>query len=159
MVPGRAPGERYVRFAGGLLIRQEQRLAEVVSTATRAGEGRAVPGVGDRAGPIVSAIFVRTSRHGEHSTRSRARRDSISPFPLTAREREVLALLAEGLQDREIGSLFGISTRTVECHVTNLLRKLDVPNRVAAAALAVRAGMATNGPPARTVIWSSGARR
>jgi DNA-binding NarL/FixJ family response regulator len=142
-----------------LLIRQEQRLAEVVSTATRAGEGRAATGLGDRAGPSVSAIFARTIPYGDAPTRSQARRDSVSRFPLTARETEVLALLAEGLQDREIGSLFGISTRTVECHVTNVLRKLDVPNRVAAAALAVRAGMATNGPPARAAIWSGGAHR
>jgi DNA-binding CsgD family transcriptional regulator len=159
VLPGRSPGERYLRFAGGLLIRQEQRLAEVVSTATRAGDGRATTGLGDRAGPIVSAIFVRTTPYGDAPTRSLARRDSASRFPLTARETEVLALLAEGLQDREIGSRFGISTRTVECHVTNLLRKLDVPNRVAAAALAVRSGVAANGPPTRAVNWSSGAHR
>jgi DNA-binding NarL/FixJ family response regulator len=52
---------------------------------------------------------------------------------ISAREREVLALLADGLTDREIGERLGISPRTVETHVGSLLSKLGVRNRAQAA--------------------------
>ncbi|HEU4999455.1 MAG TPA: LuxR C-terminal-related transcriptional regulator, partial [Lapillicoccus sp.] len=55
---------------------------------------------------------------------------------LTAREREVLGLLADGATDREIAAALVISPRTASIHVGNILAKLDVPNRGAAAALA-----------------------
>lgn len=52
---------------------------------------------------------------------------------LTAREDEILRMLADGLTDREIGTALSISTRTVESHVGNILRKLDARNRADAA--------------------------
>ena len=61
---------------------------------------------------------------------------------LTAREREVLGLLAEGLTNRQIAERLVVSEHTVHRHVTNILRKLDLPSRTAAAAQAVRAGLA-----------------
>jgi len=45
---------------------------------------------------------------------------------LTPREREVLALIAEGLSSREIGERLAMGVRTVETHRTNLRRKLDL---------------------------------
>ena len=59
---------------------------------------------------------------------------------LTAREREVLALLTDGATDREIAATLVISPRTASIHVGNILAKLDVPNRGAAAALARELG-------------------
>lgn len=59
-------------------------------------------------------------------------------FDLTPRELEVLHLLAAGLSDREIGDALFIAPRTASFHVTNLLRKLDVDSRTAAATFAVR---------------------
>jgi DNA-binding NarL/FixJ family response regulator len=47
---------------------------------------------------------------------------------LTAREREVLALLAEGLTDRGIGERLWLTPKTVETHVRHILAKLDLPN-------------------------------
>jgi len=61
-----------------------------------------------------------------------------APFDLTVREREVLSLLAEGRSDREIAGTLSISYRTVTSHVRNILDKLDVSSRTAAATLAVR---------------------
>lgn len=52
---------------------------------------------------------------------------------LTMRELGVLRLLAEGLTDRDIAAALTISRRTVETHVSSILRKLDVRNRAEAA--------------------------
>jgi predicted ATPase/DNA-binding NarL/FixJ family response regulator len=62
-------------------------------------------------------------------------------FGLTSRELDVLRLIARGMRDREIADELSISTRTVGGHVTNLLAKLDVDSRTAAAAFAVRHGL------------------
>jgi DNA-binding NarL/FixJ family response regulator/tetratricopeptide (TPR) repeat protein len=61
---------------------------------------------------------------------------------LSAREHEVLALLAEGRTNREIATLLYISPKTVSVHVSNILAKLGVSGRVEAAAVAHRLGLA-----------------
>jgi two-component system, NarL family, nitrate/nitrite response regulator NarL len=57
---------------------------------------------------------------------------------LTAREREVLGCLAEGMANKQIAAALGISVRTVTVHVSNLLRKTGAASRTEAALLAVR---------------------
>jgi DNA-binding CsgD family transcriptional regulator len=57
---------------------------------------------------------------------------------LTPRESEVLALVARGLTNREIADTLVISTKTASVHVSHILRKLDAPNRLEAAAIAHR---------------------
>lgn len=57
---------------------------------------------------------------------------------LTPRELEVLALIVEGQENREIGASLGLSIETVKEHVRHVLRKLDVKNRTQAAVWAVR---------------------
>ena len=52
---------------------------------------------------------------------------------LTQRENDVLRLLADGLSDRDIATALTISNRTVESHVSSILRKLEVRNRTEAA--------------------------
>ena len=61
-----------------------------------------------------------------------------SDILLTPREREVLILIAQGKSDREIGDALFVSRRTAATHVRNILAKLDVHSRAAAAAWAVR---------------------
>jgi DNA-binding NarL/FixJ family response regulator len=57
---------------------------------------------------------------------------------LTAREREVLAQIAEGRSNREIARLLRVSEKTVKTHVSSVLSKLGVADRTQAALLAVR---------------------
>jgi DNA-binding CsgD family transcriptional regulator/tetratricopeptide (TPR) repeat protein len=64
--------------------------------------------------------------------------------PLTPRESEVLALVAEGRTNRQIGEALFISEKTASVHVSRLLAKLGASNRAEAAAAARRAGLLTD---------------
>jgi DNA-binding CsgD family transcriptional regulator len=68
-----------------------------------------------------------------------------APFRLSARESDVLALLARGRTDRQIGQELFISHRTVERHVSNILAKLDARTRAEVAAIAHRDGLVPAG--------------
>jgi DNA-binding NarL/FixJ family response regulator len=57
---------------------------------------------------------------------------------MTAREIQVLRLVAQGETNRSIGTTLGLSERTVDRHVSNILAKLDVSSRTEATALAFR---------------------
>ena len=63
--------------------------------------------------------------------------------PLTAREVQVLELLAEGLPNKAIASRLGISDQTVKFHVASITGKLGAHSRTAAVRLAVRRGLIT----------------
>ena len=68
--------------------------------------------------------------------------------PLTGREFEVLELVTEGLTNQEIAAKLFVSQPTVRTHVSNILRKLNVANRVQAALYALKAGLVpTQDPP------------
>jgi DNA-binding NarL/FixJ family response regulator len=60
---------------------------------------------------------------------------------LTAREREILGHIAEGLTNREIGTKLGISTRTVEAHRDALTRKLGIRTVAGLTRLAIEQGL------------------
>jgi DNA-binding NarL/FixJ family response regulator len=60
---------------------------------------------------------------------------------LSAREREVLGLVAQGLSDPQIAERLVISPHTVHRHVANILTKLRLPTRAAATARAARGGL------------------
>jgi DNA-binding NarL/FixJ family response regulator len=76
------------------------------------------------------------------STRPAGTASTSAVAELSPREHDVLALLANGLTDREIGEELSISVRTVSNHVGRILAKLDAPTRTAAVALALREGIA-----------------
>jgi DNA-binding NarL/FixJ family response regulator len=63
------------------------------------------------------------------------------PFGLTARERQVLVLLAGGATNREIGARLYMAEKTASVHVSRILSKLDVRSRTEAAAVAHRHGL------------------
>jgi len=61
--------------------------------------------------------------------------------PLTARERQVLQLIAEGKSTKDIGCVLGISAKTAESHRTRLMRKLDIHETASLVLYAVRRGI------------------
>ena len=76
-----------------------------------------------------SDLILSASDSGEHG------------FELTPRERDVIALLAEGLSNKAIGQRLGISPDTVKFHVGRLIDKLDATGRTDAVAHAARRGI------------------
>ena len=76
----------------------------------------------------------------EHDARGRTEED-VPAEPLTAREIDVLELLAQGLPNKAIAVRLGISDQTVKFHVAAVCGKLGAANRTDAVRLAIRKGM------------------
>ncbi|HEY7196955.1 MAG TPA: response regulator transcription factor [Gaiellaceae bacterium] len=74
-------------------------------------------------------------------TSLRAKESRTSHGQLTARELEVLRLVAEGKPNKEIANALVISERTARTHVSNVLRKIGVSSRTQAALFALREGL------------------
>jgi DNA-binding NarL/FixJ family response regulator len=71
-----------------------------------------------------------------------ARLDARAGRPaLTPSETQVLELIAEGMRNRQIASVLGLSAETVEVHVKNIRAKLDVKDRTAAVNVAIKRGI------------------
>ncbi|MBQ1069190.1 response regulator transcription factor, partial [Micromonospora sp. D75] len=97
---------------------------ETVEVAARLG----APPLGEQAATLARRVGLRgTGRPG--------------PDLLTSREREVLRLVAEGHSNSRIAERLFISPKTASVHVSRIIAKLDVTNRVEAAALAHRLGL------------------
>jgi DNA-binding NarL/FixJ family response regulator len=75
------------------------------------------------------------------SPRSLTPPDDDSVDPLTEREREVLALMAQGLPNKTIALRLGISEHTVKSHVGSVLAKLGAASRTEAVTIAIRRGL------------------
>jgi len=99
-------------------------------------EGRAhEPFIRD-AGDVVEAILAAVEERPQ-----RAARPPDPPVALTARESDVLRLLAGGASNKDIAASLGISVATVERHLTSCYRKIGVNGRAGAAAHAVTTGL------------------
>jgi two-component system, NarL family, response regulator len=87
---------------------------------------------------------IREVREGEHPAQpfveerlaNRSRQQALS-----AREVQVLSLIAEGMRNREIGMSLGITEETVQVHVKHILQKLEVKDRSAAITTGIRRGI------------------
>ena len=148
--PGRRPGGRGVA-AGARRLRLRPRpragalpLAAVRRPGPRAVDrdaarthARAAAAAAERmrAVPLQRAVAATVSRE-----RLAARQSAVDAV-LTEREREVLALVAEGLTNREIGSRLFISAKTASVHLSNLMAKLNVSSRTEAVTVAQRRGL------------------
>jgi DNA-binding NarL/FixJ family response regulator len=84
------------------------------------------------------ALSQRTRLSLEEASPKVLGRPSIDKLGLTSREAEVLALVAVGRTNRQIGDELYVSEKTASVHVSNILRKLGVTSRVDAAAIAQR---------------------
>ena len=103
---------------------------EIRTTVERAASGE----------PMLSGeIAGRVLREFEREREEERYREQLAA--LTAREEEILKLLATGESNREIGKRLFISEQTVKNHVANIFRKLQVNDRTKAALLAVRLGL------------------
>lgn len=111
--------------AAGYLLKDAQ--AEQVAAAIRAAAAGQC-----HLDPAVGKLLAATLR---------APRPAVSS--LTAREREVLILIADGATNRQIARQLGISERTARTHVSSILGKLSLASRTQAALWAVREGLAT----------------
>lgn len=86
---------------------------------------------------LMSAVAVQGRAPEDHAVRD-------SESSLTAREREVLQLIADGCHNREIAEKLVISEKTVKTHVSNILSKLHLEDRTQAAIYALKHGGTTD---------------
>jgi DNA-binding NarL/FixJ family response regulator len=111
--------------------------AEVLRTVTAVAEGQALFG---------SAIAARIMRFFQAGGRYAGSAHPAEPFPdLTEREREVLALIAQGKNNSDIANTLVISPKTARNHITSIFSKLQVADRAEAIVRARQAGMGDTG--------------
>ena len=131
----RADGQPY-QLAGALLELAEVTAADRSAAAAALSEACAIA-AGLQARPLVEAADTLARRLGVRGAHGSA----TSAELLTAREREVLRLVAEGLSNSRIAQILFISPKTASVHVSRIIAKLEVTNRVEAAAVAHRLGL------------------
>ena len=112
----------------------------------------AIESIGTRSRIAVDAPSSEAGRAAEPAPAAEAAvRGPAEILGLSAREWEVLELVAAGRSNAEIAETLFISPKTASVHVTHILDKLGVNNRVEAATIAVRVGAGATDEPARAV--------
>lgn len=123
------------------IARSQARLAAVLRATGAAEEARALGAVArDTAGRLAAEPLLLELR-GLGGATARSSPTDPSPAALTAREQEILVLVAQGRSNADIGRRLFISGKTVSVHVSNLMAKLGAGGRTEAVALARRAGL------------------
>ena len=134
--PGAPPGYRQAyallrraeaAMAGGAVHDTEADLRAALDTAERLG-----------AGPLADAVLAVAERAG---IRLRARREPAGTNPLTPREQSVLALVAGGRTNRQVGAELFISEKTVSVHLSRVMAKLGASSRTEAVSVAYTRGL------------------
>ncbi|HMI56202.1 MAG TPA: LuxR C-terminal-related transcriptional regulator [Gemmatimonadaceae bacterium] len=91
--------------------------------------------------PSADVVLIARASAGSTVAARRAGSNIIDGTILSNREREILALLADGLVNKQIAARLGISTNTVKTHLELLFDKLGVATRAEAVATGVRRGL------------------
>jgi DNA-binding CsgD family transcriptional regulator/tetratricopeptide (TPR) repeat protein len=112
--------------------------AEQLIAARRLAEGLRADPLLEQIGKLARLARIDT---GQGMTADDHAEPAPGPPALTDREQQVLALLADGLTNREIGKALFMSPKTASVHVTHILEKLGVQTRVQAAAVAAHRGL------------------
>jgi len=126
------------------IVAASEKLRLSLAAALGASEAFEVVGVAaSSAGVPPSADVILFARGGEASVTSRqpTSGETVAGTVLSNREREILALLADGLVNKQIAARLGISTNTVKTHLELLFDKLGVTTRAEAVATGVRRGL------------------
>jgi DNA-binding NarL/FixJ family response regulator len=100
------------------------------------------------AGEVSTVAEARADEHGADAwllvpSRPRTPPADVLTEPLTPREREVLALVAEGLPNKSIAARLAISDQTAKFHVASISAKLGASNRTEAVRIALGRGLVT----------------
>ena len=128
LVSAHAPSEliyRAIAMGAAAFLPKESRREEICDTVAAVGRGET------RLTPAIQAELVRQIQMREITERP----------ALSAREREVLAFIAEGMSGPDIAAALHLSPATVKTHLQNLYEKLGVSDRAAAVARAMREGL------------------
>lgn len=115
------------------VLRKTARISEIVGAARKLCAGEYLLSQQE----VVEAVRLAGRRRRE-SDEARAKLARLTP-----RERQVLAVLAEGLSDKEIAERLHVGVGTVRTHVESILAKLEVASRLQALVFAVRHGAVT----------------
>ncbi len=101
---------------------------------------------GDDLADAIRAAYAGRPTLSPEAVQSLIRRDEVETLgrDLTRREREVLGLMAKGLNNPEIAEKIFVSRATVKVHVSNILSKLNVSNRAEAISLAIKHKLISN---------------
>jgi DNA-binding NarL/FixJ family response regulator len=124
------------------IVASSEKLRASLAAALRASEEFEVVGVAaSSAGIPPSVDIILFARGSESSSHSREPTSVAIGMILSNREREILALLADGLVNKQIAARLGISTNTVKTHMELLFDKLGVTTRAEAVATGVKRGL------------------
>jgi DNA-binding NarL/FixJ family response regulator len=122
--------------AAGYLLKDAE-LAQIVAGI------RAVAAGHPALSPHAARVLI---DHVRHHAEPKPAASAAEPRDLSARELQVLSLLATGCDNSQIGETLYVSRSTVKKHVSRLLEKLEVDNRLQAATFAIRAGLVDRDP-------------
>lgn len=126
------------------IVAPSARLRASLAAALRASPEFEVVGVAASDSNVPTSVDVVLVAHAGDDSELRiqpTRNDAIVRPVLTNREREILALLADGLANKQIAARLGISKNTVKTHIELLFDKLAVSTRAEAVATGVRRGL------------------
>lgn len=125
------------------IVAPTEKLRNSIAAALRSSEEFEIVGVADSSAkvpPNTELVLVARAAPPLQPASIRIGNDT-GATPLSGREQQILALLADGLVNKQIAARLGISTNTVKTHLELLFEKLGVATRAEAVATGVKRGL------------------